>query len=99
MKYIIKIKLYLTQYKTYNKNFDFYNISATIAFDSDFQRDLISKIRSSEDVQKYLLASSKLSKHMQEESDRYVTNDKLNNASERHKLDPFYKNILQRQNP
>ena len=33
---------------------------------------------------------------MQEEIDMYVTNDKLDNARVRCKLDPFYKNILQK---
>ena len=39
------------------------------AFDSDFQRDLIWEIRSNEEVQKHLLASRKLGKHMEEEID------------------------------
>ena len=36
---------------------------------------------------------------MQDETDMYVTRDKLNNASMRHKPDPLYKNILWRQIP
>ena len=69
------------------------------AFDFDFQWNLISNIRSNEDVQKYLLASGKIGKHMQEDVDLFVTDGKLNNASVRKRFDRLYRNILRRQNP
>ena len=55
--------------------------------------------RPSQDVQKYLFATSDFSKGMQDNSNHYVTRDIINNASFRQKLDPIAKNILRRQNP
>ena len=53
----------------------------------------------SEDVQKYILATSDFAKGMQTDTNHYVTNDRPNNASFRQKLDSIGKNILRRQNP
>ena len=53
----------------------------------------------SEDVQKYILATSDFAKGMQTDINHYVTRDRINNASFRQKLDPISKNILWRQNP
>ena len=53
----------------------------------------------SENVQKYILATSDFAKGMQKDINRYVTRDRINNASFRQKLDPISKNILRRQNP
>ena len=53
----------------------------------------------SEDVQKYILATSDFAKGMQTNTNHYVTNDRPNNASFRQKLDSIGKNILRRQNP
>ena len=53
----------------------------------------------SEDIQKYLLATSGFAKGIQDDINLYVTRDRLNNASFRQKLDPISKNIFQRQNP
>ena len=51
------------------------------------------------DVQKYRVATSNFAKGMQTDINHYVTNDRINNASFRQKLDPIHKNILRRQNP
>ena len=53
----------------------------------------------SEDIQKYILATSDLAKGVQNDINHYVTRDRINNASFRQKLDPISKNILRRQNP
>ena len=53
----------------------------------------------SEDVQKYILANSNFAKGIQTDINYYVTQDRINNASFRQKLDPVSKNILRRQNP
>ena len=53
----------------------------------------------SEDIQKYILATSDFTKGMQNDINHYVTRDGINNASFRQKLDPISKNILRRQNP
>ena len=66
---------------------DFYG---TIACDVDLP---------SEDVQKYMLATSDFSRGIQDDINHYVTRDRINNASFRQKLDPIAKNILRRQNP
>ena len=52
-----------------------------------------------EDVQKYLLVNSDFTKSIQTDINHYVTQDGINNASFRQKLDPISKNILRRQNP
>ena len=52
-----------------------------------------------EDVQIHLLATSGFAKGMQDDTNLYVTRDRLNSASFRQKLDPISKNIFHRQNP
>ena len=49
---------------------------------------------SSEDVQKYILATSDFAKGMQTDINHYVTRNRINKASFRQKLDPINKNIL-----
>ena len=58
---------------------DFYG---TIANDADIPL---------EDVQKYLLATSSFSKGMQDDINRYVTRDRINNVSFRQKYTPEQK--------
>ena len=53
----------------------------------------------SEDVQKYILATSDFAKGMQTDINHYLTRDRINSASFWQKLDPISKNILRRQNP
>ena len=65
---------------------DFYR---RIANDSDIP---------SEDVQKYILATSDFAKGRQTDINHYVTTARINNASFWQKLDPISKNILWRQN-
>ena len=64
---------------------DFYG---RIANDADIPTD---------DLQKYLLATSDFSKGMQDDINHYVTRDRINNTSFRQKLDPIAKNIVRRQ--
>ena len=64
------------------------------AFDSEFNRNHISKIRSNDDAQIYLLASREVVQHMQEDIDLLVTQGKLSNSEGSKNLDPLYKNIL-----
>ena len=45
----------------------------------------------SNDVQKYILATSDFAKGMQTDINHYVTKDRINNASFRQKLDPISK--------
>ena len=52
-----------------------------------------------EDVQKYLLATSDFGKGMQDDINLYVTRDRLNNANLRQKLNLIENNIFRRQNP
>ena len=52
-----------------------------------------------EDVQKYILATSDFAKGMQTDINNYVMRDRINNASFKQKLDPISKNILRSQNP
>ena len=65
---------------------DFYS---RITADADIPR---------EDVQKYMLAISDFAKSIQTDINRYVTRNRINDASFRQKLDPIRKNILRRQN-
>ena len=53
----------------------------------------------SDDVQKYILATSDFAKGMQSDSNDYVTKGIINNASLRQILYPISKNIIRRQNP
>ena len=71
--------------------------------DSETASDFYSRIPNdvdvpSEDIQKYLLATSDFAKGMQTDINRYVKRDRLHNASFRQKLDPIVKNIFWRQN-
>ena len=66
--------------------------------DTDFQQQLVSET-TSEDVKKFLLATSEFGEEIQGEIDLYVTNSRLNEASFKRKLDPVSKNILKNQNP
>ena len=43
------------------------------------------------DVQKYILAIGNFAKGMETDVNYYVTRDRFNNASFRHKLDPYFK--------
>ena len=52
----------------------------------------------SNNVQKYILATSDFAKGMQTDINHYVTKDRINNANFRQKLDPISKNISRRQN-
>ena len=78
--YVRKFYINLAQDTGSSVNQDFYG---KIANDAEIP---------SEDVQKYLLATSDFAKGMQ-------TRDALNNVSFRRKLDPIAKNIFCRQNP
>ena len=53
----------------------------------------------SNDVQKYLLATSDFAKGMQDDINHYVTRDRLNNVSFRQQLDLISKNTFRPQNP
>ena len=53
----------------------------------------------SEDVQKYLPATSNFSKGIQNDISPYVIRDRINNASFRQKFDPIAKIIIRRENP
>ena len=70
-----------------------------VLLDSDFYGRIAVDVNTpSEDVPKYILATSDFAKGMQTDSNHYVTRDRINNASFRHKLDPINKNIRRRQN-
>ena len=65
--------------------------------DSDFYRRITSDANfPSEDVKKYLLATSDFFKGVQNDINLYVTRDRINSASLRQKLDPIAKNIIRR---
>ena len=53
----------------------------------------------SEDVQKYILATSDFVKGIQTDINYYLKTDRIDNAIFRQKLEPISKNILWRQNP
>ena len=53
----------------------------------------------SEDVQKYILATSDFAKGIQTDINHYLKRDRIDNASFRQKLDPICKNISRRQDP
>ena len=55
-----------------------------------FKKKIVSKA-TCKDGNNYLLAMSKFGTHMQEEIDLYITRNRLNEASFRHKLDPIEK--------
>ena len=56
--------------------------------DNDFQQQLVNNPLS-KDVKKFLLATSNFGEEMQEKLDIYVTNNRLNEASFRKRLDPI----------
>ena len=73
-------------------------------FDSVLGSDFYRKIANdadihSEDVQKFLLGTSDFSKSMQGNTNHYITQERINNANFKQKLDLIAKNILRRQNP
>ena len=51
-----------------------------------------------EDIQKYIRATSDFAKDIQTDINHYVTKVRINDASFRQKLDPTSKNIIRRQN-
>ena len=53
----------------------------------------------SEDVKKFLLATSNFGEEIQGELDLYVTKNRLNEASYRRRLYPISKNIIRNKNP
>ena len=53
----------------------------------------------SDDILKYILATSFFAKVILTEINHYVSRDRINNANFRKKLDPVSKSILKRQNP
>ena len=53
----------------------------------------------SEDVTMFLLATRNFSEEIQEEVDLYVTNNRLNEASFRRRLDQISKHIITNENP
>ena len=66
--------------------------------DTDFQQKSINEPLS-EDVKKFLLATSDFGEEIQGELDLYVTNNRLNEARFRRRLDPISKNIIRNKNP
>ena len=70
------------------------------AVNSDFNARIANDVDiPSDDVQKYLLATTDFAKGMQDDINLYVTRDRLNNnASFRQKPDPISENIFRRQN-
>ena len=52
----------------------------------------------SKDVKKFVLANSDFGEELQGELDLYVTNNRLNEASFRRRLDPISKNIIRNKN-
>ena len=53
----------------------------------------------SEDVTEFLLATSDFGEEIQGELDLHVTNNRLNEASFRRRLDPIWENIIRNKNP
>ena len=66
--------------------------------DIDFQQQLVNNLLS-EDVKKFPLATSNFGEEIQWKLDLYITNNRLNEASFRRKLDPISKNIIRNKNP
>ena len=66
---------------------------------SDFYGRIVNVNIPSEDLQKYLLATSDFARGIQNDINHYVTRDRINDTSFRQKLDPTSKNTLRRQNP
>ena len=70
-------------YKDFLDGIDFFQ-------DNDFQQQLVNNLLS-EVVKKFLLATSDFGEEIQRELDLYVTNDRLNEASFRRRLNPISK--------
>ena len=68
------------------------------SLDNDFQQQLVNNLLS-KDVKKFLLATSNFGEEIQRELDLYVTNNRLNEASFRRRLDPISNNIIRNKNP
>ena len=66
--------------------------------DNSFQQQLVNNPLS-EDVKKFLLATSNSGEQIQGELDLYVTSTRLNEASFRRRLDLISKNIIRNKNP
>ena len=66
--------------------------------DNDFQQQLFNNPLS-EDVKKFLLATRNFGEEIQGVLDLYVTNNRLNKASFRRRLNPILKNIIRNKNP
>ena len=66
--------------------------------DNDFQQQLVTNPLS-EDVKKFLLAIRNFGEERQGELDLYVTNNRLNEASFRRRLDLISKNFIRNKNP
>ena len=70
------------------------------AFTSDFYGRIANDAKiPSNDVQKYLLATINFAKGMQDDTNHYVTRDRLNNASFQQWLDPISTDICRHWNP
>ena len=65
--------------------------------DTNFQQQLINEPLS-KDVKKFLLATSDFGKETQGKLDLYLTNNRLNEASLRRRLDPISKSIITNKN-
>ena len=65
---------------------------------TDFQQSIVNKTPS-EDIKKFLLATSDFGNEIQGELNLYGTDGKLNSASFRRKYDPISKNVIRNQNP
>ena len=68
------------------------------SLDNDFQQQVVNNPLS-EDVKKFLLVTSDFGEEIQGELDLCVTNNRLNEASFRRRLDPISKNIIRNKNP
>ena len=66
--------------------------------DTDFQQEIV-KNTLTEDVKKNLLATSEFGNEIHGEIDLYVTNNRLNEASFRRKLDATSKHLIKNSNP
>ena len=68
------------------------------SLDNDFQQQVVNNPLS-EDVKKFLLVTSDFGEEIQGELDLCLTNNRLNEASFRRRLDPISKNIIRNKNP
>ena len=66
--------------------------------DIDFQQPVVNKTLS-EDINKFVLATSDFGNKIPGELNLYRMGGKLNSASFRRKLDPIFKNVIRNQNP